>query len=229
MAAAFLGILMLDTRFPRPPGDIGCARTFERAGIEVRYLRMQGVGPRRAVQESDRAMLESVMRGALQLEREGAGLVATTCGFLSRYQPHLARALRVPVITSSLLQARELPLPGIVTIDQRSLGPSELGGAGVPTGVPVQGVRPGSEFRERILGNEPTLDLERARQDVVEAARALVEAHPSVRSIVLECTNMPPYREAVREATGRTVVDMETLLLRSWRALGGGAPAGRPG
>ncbi len=31
---------------------------------------------------------------------------------------------------------------------------------------------------------------------------------------------MPPYREAVREATGLGVEDMETLLLRSWRALG---------
>ncbi len=228
MADGFLGILMLDTRFPRPPGDIGCAGTFERAGIAVRYLRLQGVGPRRAVQESDPAMLEAVTRGALQLEREGASLVSTTCGFLSRYQPHLARALRVPVITSSLVQVRELPRPGIVTIDQRSLGPAELDGAGVPHGVPVQGVRPGSEFRERILGNDPTLDLERAREDVVEAAQALVEAHPGLRTLVLECTNMPPYREAVREATGRTVVDMETLLLRSWRALGDGAGPGAP-
>ena len=223
MAAGFLGILMLDTRFPRPPGDIGCARTFERAGIAVRYLRMQGVGPRRAVQESDEAMLQAVIHGALQLEREGASLVATTCGFLSRYQPRLERALQVPVVTSSLLQVRELPRPGIVTIDRQSLGPEELGGAGVPPGVPVQGVRPGSEFRERILGNDPRLDLAQARDDVVRAARALVDAHPSLRTIVLECTNMPPYREAVREATGRTVVDMETLLLRHWRAAGGAA------
>jgi hypothetical protein len=220
MAEGFLGILMLDTRFPRPPGDIGCARTFERAGIAVRYLRMQGVGPRRAVQESDPAMLESVIQGALELEREGAALVATTCGFLSRYQPRLASALSVPVITSSLLQVRELAQPGIVTIDRQSLGPAELDGAGVPPGVPVQGVRPGSEFRERILGNHPSLDLEQAREDVVQAARTLVDAHPELRSIVLECTNMPPYREAVREATGRLVADMETLLLGSWRNLG---------
>ena len=223
MATGFLGMLILDTRFPRPPGDIGCARTFDRAGIPVRYLRMQGVGPRRAVQESDQAMLDAVIRGALQLEGEGASLVATTCGFLSRYQLPLERALRVPVVTSSLLQARELPLPGIVTIDRRSLGQEELGGAGVPPGIPVQGVLPGSEFRERILGNDPSLDLAQAREDVVQAARALVDAHPSLRTIVLECTNMPPYREAVREATGRTVVDMETLLLRRWHALGGAA------
>ena len=220
MDEGFLGILMLDTRFPRPPGDIGCSRTFERAGIAVRYLRMQGVCPRRAVQESDPAMLESVLQGALELERAGAALVATTCGFLSRYQPQLASALRVPVITSSLLQVRDLPQPGIVTIDRQSLGPAELAGAGVPPGVPVQGVRPGCEFRERILGNQPSLDFEQAREDVVQAARALVEAHPALHSIVLECTNMPPYREAVHEATGRRVEDMETLLLRSWQALG---------
>ena len=34
-----------------------------------------------------------------------------------------------------------------------------------------------------------------------------------------ECTNMPPYREAVARATGLPVHDIETLLLRTWRAL----------
>ena len=223
MPAGFLGILILDTRFPRPPGDIGCGRTFERAGIPVRYLRMQGVDPRRAVVEGDDALLEPIVQGARQLEREGAALVATTCGFLCRYQPALAGSLGVPVITSSLLQVRELHAPGIVTIDADSLGRRELQAVGVGAEVPVQGVRQDAQFRLRILGNQPSLDLRQSCEDVVEAARLLVERNPEVRNVVLECTNMPPYRAAVERATARPVHDMETLLLRSWRALRQGA------
>ena len=35
---------------------------------------------------------------------------------------------------------------------------------------------------------------------------------PRLSTIVLECTNMPPYADAVRAATGRTVLDITTLL-----------------
>jgi len=34
---------------------------------------------------------------------------------------------------------------------------------------------------------------------------------------VLECTNMPPYREAVAAAVGREVHDIETMILKAWR------------
>jgi hypothetical protein len=47
----------------------------------------------------------------------------------------------------------------------------------------------------------------------------LVQRHPGVTDIVLECTNMPPYRDAVARATGRAVHDIETLLLAEWAAL----------
>jgi hypothetical protein len=57
------------------------------------------------------------------------------------------------------------------------------------------------------------MDLEQARQDVVSAALRLVKRHPGVRHLVLECANMPPYRQAVAQATGRPVHDLETLLL----------------
>jgi hypothetical protein len=64
-----------------------------------------------------------------------------------------------------------------------------------------------------ILEDHPTMDLAQAQRDVVQAAIRLVEQHPHLAHIVLECANMPPYRQAVAQATGRTVHDLETLLL----------------
>lgn len=218
----FLGILMLETRFPRPVGDVGNADTYARAGIPVRFATVQGATPRRIVQEADPAFLQPFIDAARDLERQGAALLSTSCGFLASYQDALSRAVAIPVLTSSLLQARRFAHPGIVTIDAASLTPALLLAAGVPAGTPVQGVQPGCEFHRRILSNDSTMDLAQAEQDVVAAATDLVQRNPGVSDIVLECTNMPPYRNAIARATGLPVHDIETLLLAEWAAL---APA----
>lgn len=215
---SFLGLLMLDTRFPRPPGDIGNPSTWSRAGIPVRYVTVQGASPQRIVRESDPSLLQPFVEAARALVADGATLLSTSCGFLAAWQHPLAQAVQVPVITSSLLQAARYPRPGIVTIDAASLTPALLRAAGVPEGTPVQGVAPGCEFQRRLLGNQPVLDLAEAERDVVAAAQALVARHPQVSDLVLECTNMPPYREAIARATGRPVHDIETLLIDAWSA-----------
>ena len=55
--------------------------------------------------------------------------------------------------------------------------------------------------------------------DVVEAALALTRAHPEVTTLVLECTNMPPYAEAVASATGKRVEHIVSLIEQRWRSL----------
>ena len=47
--AGFLGVVMLDTRFPRPPGDVGHPATFRGA---VRHLRVPGAFPREVVRSA---------------------------------------------------------------------------------------------------------------------------------------------------------------------------------
>ncbi|MDB5817077.1 MAG: hypothetical protein JWQ11_717 [Rhizobacter sp.] len=217
-AARCLGILMLDTRFPRPPGDIGNVQTFARHGIPVRLTVVRGASPRRIVQEADAALLRPFIDAARQLVDDGAAMITTSCGFLASWQQALADALPAPVFTSSLLACARFEHPGIVTFDAASLSAQVLLGAGVPGQTPVQGVLPGCEFHARILNDDDHLDLVEARRNVVDAALRLVEAHPDVDDIVLECTNMPPYREAIEHATGRRVHDIETLLVAQWQA-----------
>ncbi len=146
-------------------------------------------------------------------------MITTSCGFLASYQDVLARAVPVPVLTSSLLACRQLTQPGIVTFDAASLGRIILDAAGVPAETPVQGLQPGCEIHRRILGNETEMDLVEASRNVVDAACALMRKAPGVQDIVLECTNMPPYRDAVAQATGRRVHDIETLVVAQWRVL----------
>lgn len=227
--APFLGIVMLDTRFPRPLGDLGHLGSWP-VPVNIRVVR--GIWPDRVVQSAAglRAgrvgpSFAAVVRG---LEREGAAAITTTCGFLVLLQKELQAAAKVPVVSSSLMLLPRLlasrPRVGVLTISAGRLGREHLRAAGVPRerldDVPVQGVDPAGEFATRILGNQPELDLDLARQDVVAAACALRAREPALTDVVLECTNMPPYRDAVEQATGLKtwcLLDDERLL-RPWRA-----------
>jgi hypothetical protein len=85
-----VGILMLDTRFPRIPGDMGHAATFD---FPVRYHRVAGADPDRVVRRGAEGLLPAFVDGACQLEREGVGAISTNCGFLVKYQRELAAAV----------------------------------------------------------------------------------------------------------------------------------------
>ena len=220
-----IGVILLDTKFPRPPGDIGQALTYARVGLEANFFRVPSATARRVVLEADPALLQPFVEAAQALQDRGASLITTTCGFLARYQEPLQAAVSVPVITSSLLACRGLDRPGIVTFDAASLRDDVLKGAGVPAGTPLEGLAPGCEMREAILNDRTEMDLAQAREDVVSAALRLIALHPGVRHLVLECANMPPYRQAVAQATGRPVHDLETLLLDQVRKTLAGARA----
>jgi Asp/Glu/hydantoin racemase len=217
VTANVLGVLMLDTGFPRPPGDIGNAATF--AG-PVLYRVVEGAFPKRVVIERDRALLAPFIEAARALVAAGADAIATSCGFLALFQRELEAAVDVPVWSSSLLLVKALDArlaatgqrAGIVTADAASLGADHLAGAGAPADTPIEGLSSASAFRRTLLDNRAELDVDEARRATVAAALRLVERHPEVGAIVLECTNMPPYASAVRAATGRPVHDITTLI-----------------
>ena len=215
-ASPFLGVILLDTHFMRPPGDIGQPETYRRAGIPARFIRVTAATARRVVQQADPALLAPFVQAAQALEQAGAALITTSCGFLARYQDHLQTAVGVPVISSSLLMCRSLTSVGIVTFDACNLGADVLAGAKVPALVPVEGLVPGCALHTAILQDHPVMELTQTRDDVVQAALRLLQRHPHLQHIVLECTNMPPYRDAVAQATGCQVHDLETLLLKQW-------------
>jgi Asp/Glu/hydantoin racemase len=123
------------------------------------------------------------------------------------------------VATSSLLQApfiQRLLGPrkqvGILTISAGSLSEAHLAAAGVPPGTPVLGTEGGREFTRAILNDEPDLDIDLARQDILDAGAELLAVHPDVGAILLECTNMAPYSKSLQAATGVPVFDIYTFL-----------------
>ncbi len=217
-----LGVLMLDTQFPRIVGDIGNPATFD---WPVRHATVRGASPQRVVRERDPALLQPFIAAGLALVRDGATAITTSCGFLVLFQRELQAALPVPVWTSSLLLLPELQAAlapgckvGVLTVDATSLGADHLRCAGAAPDTPIEGLAAGCAFQRTLLHDEAQLDVEAARQATIDAALRLVDRHPEVASIVLECTNMPPYAEAVRAATGRPVHGITSLIARRFTA-----------
>ena len=90
-----LGILMLDTRFPRIEGDIGNPASF---GFPVIFRTMQGIGSADAVaaHPDKPRVLAALKSNADALAAEGAVGLSTSCGFLALYQKELEQLSPVP-------------------------------------------------------------------------------------------------------------------------------------
>lgn len=225
---ASVGILMLDARFPRIPGDMGHAGSWP---FPVLYRVVRGATPDRVVRRGGEGTLGPFIDAARDLVRDGVDGITTNCGFLSLFQEELAEAVGVPVATSSLMQVamvnRLLPKgrrAGILTISASTLSEAHLLKAGVPEGTPVGTTEGGREFTRVILGDEEVLDVDLARADNVEAALALAAEHPELGAIVLECTNMSPYADDIRAGTGLPVFSMLDFVGWFHAGLGLGGP-----
>ena len=212
-----LGILMLEAKFPRIPGDMGNATTWP---FPVMYRVVKGASPEKVVLNGANGLLQDFLDAAADLVAQGAEAITTNCGFLALFQKELAAHVQVPVATSSLMQVPwvQATLPpgkrvGIVSVSAQSLTPAHLKAANVPLDTPIAGTEDGQEFfRVLILGEKQDMDIALAAQDILSAARRLTAENPDIGAIVLECTNMPPYAHAVRETLGIPVYDIYSLI-----------------
>lgn len=214
---ASVGILMLNTRFPRIPGDIGNAGTWP---FPVQYKVISAATPDNVVRGDATPLLGAFIDAGRELVDLGCDGIATNCGFLVPFQTEISRALGVPVASSSLLQAalihQTLPADqqlGILTISSETLTTAHLDAAGIPHNTPVGGTGANSHFTTQVLGDAAVIDFDQARADNVTAAQRLVDAHPDIGAILLECTNMVPYAADIRRATGRPVFSIYTYVL----------------
>ena len=217
-----VGVIMLDTAFPRPPGDIGNARSFP---FPVRYEVLEGVPAAALIRHEEPAAVAALIRAAQRLERSGVKIILTSCGLFLRYQERLAAAVTVPVATSSVLLLPFLMalLPpgrkaGVLTADAGTLSPV-LATAGWkdPGRIVIAGMEECPIFRRAILEPGPpfTLDAPALQAEVIRVAGQLVHDEPTVGALLLECTNLSPYSQALRETFGLPlfdVIDLARLL-----------------
>ncbi|SDI54470.1 aspartate/glutamate racemase family protein [Alloyangia pacifica] len=221
-----IGVLMLDTIFPRPVGDIGNARTYD---FPVRYKTVKGADTSRIMGEHpDEALIQPFIEAAQELEAEGVKAITTSCGFLAPFQKPLAASVNIPVFTSSLLQAPLIHamLPpgqviGVFTERAHNLNDDHFRGVGwsmkdIP--VQVQGMKPDAEFPATYIGNQPSLRFDVLKEEMVQMTRDFMASCDTPGAILFECTNMCPFSVYVAEEAGLPVFDVNTLINTFYRA-----------
>jgi Asp/Glu/hydantoin racemase len=213
---ASLGILMLDTKFPRIHGDIGNAETWP---FPVIYKVVEGATSDKVVRKGAFGLKDSFEKAAKDVVSMGADGIGTTCGFLSLFQDDISKAAGVPVASSSLMQVpwvqRTLPpgaRVGVITISKESVTPAHLAAVGVPLDTPIVGTEGGKAFTKSVLDDGDYMDFDLASKDLVNAGHQLVSEYPNVKAIVLECTNMGPFSRDINLALGLPVFDVISYL-----------------
>lgn len=210
-----IGLLMLEYRAPFIPGDVGNASTYD---YPVLFKVVEGLTLDEAL-GADSAQEKLVIEAAEELERFGVRGIGSDCGFLIKYQEAVRKRVNVPVFMSSLLQvpvvAASVDGPvGVVVASSEGVTRRVLEMAGVKDDaqVVVCGMQDQPHFTEAILEQGGRLDSDRIERETVDTVKRMVDRHPGMGAIVLECSLLPPYSRAVQEATGLPVFDYITMI-----------------
>lgn len=212
-----LGVLMLDTNFPRPVGDIGNPDSFDHPVI---YRRLPGAVVSRIVTDQPLPddLVELFVNHARALEDAGATVISTSCGFLFPLQDRLQAAVGVPVVTSALCMLPALrekmgadtPI-GILTFDAERLSPHHIPDHGP---VVIEGLAASDHLYRVIADDLAELDQTQARTNVLDAMHRLKSREPHLSAVVLECTNLPPYRRNIMKNNDFSIFDIHDAIKR---------------
>jgi len=218
-----LGILVLKERIPCPPGTPGNPTTFP---FPVIYECVEGVAASQLRDATHPGGLGAFIKAAQVLVDKGVRAILGGCGLMIVHQRELARAIPVPVLSSSLLQlpliaatlATEAQI-GVIASSRTSLSDEHLKLGGISEGRAVLVGMDGKPcFAAAVMQESGVLDFEGTRDEVIAVGRALVADHPRVAAVLLECVDLPPYAAALQDALGLPVFDITTLA--AWGAAG---------
>lgn len=202
-----VSILQLDTHFPRIPGDVACPESY---ATEVEIIRIPQASVRQVVSARPDLIPMGPFEGAVQ-QAQGE-VIVTSCGFLAPWQAHLSAFTDRPFVSSALVTLEGLcavyaPHEVLVlTFDAHSLTSAHLNGLRPD----IVGLHPDMHLRQVIAQDAPDLDAARAGREVVDLVQAACKPHH--KALLLECTNLPPYRRALHAATGLPITDILTCI-----------------
>lgn len=212
-----IGILLLDTHVPFIHGDVGNAASYQ---YPVRFKRIDGLTAER-IFNHDLGFVEKMKDGAKELEREGVKAITGDCGFMAIYQKAVKAAVDIPVFLSSLLQIPFIRATlsdrariGVITANAASLTPEVFHSLGIQldNSLAIVGLENTNYFKDAAILETGILDSVKIRDEVVTAAKKMMAENPDVKTILLECSLLPPYGEAVSRATGLPVYDYLTMI-----------------
>ncbi len=210
---------MLDTAFERYLGDIGNPASFQ---YPVRYQTVVGASVERVIDDEGHGLIEPFIEAALQLERAGAAVIGTSCGFLIDFQDAIQARLNVPFLSSALLALNNAAsAKAIMTFDAKAFAKLSIF-RNLHQNVSVAGLEPTSSFVQAIRGNAKPMNLKQCEAEILSVLDELI-TNARFEQLILECTNLSVHRDAIKQSLHNSfglsaprVIDLINLLEKAW-------------
>jgi aspartate/glutamate racemase len=219
-----IGVLCLESYYAKVPGHIKNATTFR---FPIIYKVIKGATPERVVVKPDAALVAPLIEAARELEKLGVRAITGSCGFLAVFQRELADSVNVPVYISSLIQVpmvhhmlRRDQKVGLLVARKSTLTQGLLCAVGADS-VPVcvAGMDDQKEFCDVIIHERRNeLDMGKLEREVLSVVDVLVQEHPEMGALVIECTDLPPFAHLIQQKIDIPIFDIITLTNMVYQA-----------
>ena len=208
------GLVQLETL----PGNSTNPKSY---AFPVRFNRIKGANIHTVLERPSEDVLKNMIIESKKMISEGIEAITTSCGFNAIFQKELASSLDVPVFTSSLLQ---VPLVhkmlgpdrsiAVITAKKSALKLEHLRAAGITADIRpnILGMENSPEWNKIFTAPDDDVDLDVIADDVIGTAKEAVSQDKSIGAFVLECTDLPPFSEPIRQELHLPVFDFVTLI-----------------
>ena len=186
----------------------------------VIFQRVVGANYHSVLVAPDRKLLGPMVKAAEFMIALGVRAIITSCGFNAIFQRELSGALPVPVFTSALMQ---IPFIGtsingkkllVITASKQDLKDDHFHAVGVTDmrGIEIYGMDEMPEWSKISRSPDQPLSIEKVETEIVSLAVTAKKEHPDLGAVLLECTDLPPFAKAVRQALDLQVYDLSTMV-----------------
>jgi len=209
-----IGIIMMDTKFPRGRGNLGNATTFP---FPVCYKVLQGITAENLADDQELSR-QKFIEAARELEAEGVQAITSCVGSAARFQRDVANAINIPFFASiynfipviySMINANKII--GLFHDRDRHIGDDLFALAGWSSrDIPVVTtfMADDSLFARMIAEDLEVLDESVLAAEVEALTKDFVHFYPQAGAIVLLCGNYDRFSPMIREVSRLPVFGM---------------------
>ena len=220
-AAARLGVIRLDYDYEAAPGDIDHPDSFD---CDVYYKVVPGLTFEMCQKGKITEDVEKRFKDSIKwlVKEKKVNGITGDCGFMMNFQSIARQVTKIPIFMSSLCQLPAVTCAYaekeqiiIMTANGKSLEPmrdlirDECGVDTQDKRYHIVGCEDVPHFGQAVA-NGDKVNTKKATPGIVKKAVDALAKYPKSRAFLLECTELPPYSDAIRFHTGLPVYDSIT-------------------